>query len=226
MKIMKIIPMIAVLLLSFSITYAGGLLTLGTPASDCSTVTIAVKETFNTQIIVSADVGGSTTATAPVFGEFFTITVDIPDQADGTLITLTVNAVGWDTAVTTVYCSIPASSSLVGNGNPVPLKNDGRIEPFGTDIVIFPLERGIEVYTSEGLLLFFIPAINIEMLEDNVEQVRLIGESNDGYVQIWRLPDGRFQANVGPDAEGKFHVVIWSGLGAFTNLETYTFFVN
>lgn len=102
--------------------------------------------------------------------------------------------------------------------------NDGRLEPFAGDRVIYARGDGISVYSPDGEFLLFIPYDTIEMLGIPTDEPRLLGETADGYVHVWRLSDGRYEVQVGPDAGGKIHGVRWSGLVGISPgaIETYT----
>jgi hypothetical protein len=110
----------------------------------------------------------------------------------------------------TIQCDEDATEVT---GEP-PRFTDGRLQPFATDRVIYPdAELGIIVRDPNGLVELFIPMTTILGIGVPDQEPHLLAETADGYVQIYRLPDGRYQANVGPDAEGKVHVVRWVGLG-------------
>lgn len=100
--------------------------------------------------------------------------------------------------------------------------DDGRIEPFWADHVIYPLNEGIFVYSDDGELALVIPVETIEMIAVPETTPRLLGETADGYVRVFRLSDGRYQALIGPDGEGKVHIVFWNGLGFIHSVESTT----
>lgn len=80
---------------------------------------------------------------------------------------------------------------------------------------------------GEGNLLFFISinAVNAEY-EANGE-TQLIFQNVDELISFYRLADGLFQVNLGPDAEGKMHIMRfdWEGNDPFDVIyETYSIF--
>lgn len=73
-------------------------------------------------------------------------------------------------------------------------------------------------------LAFFIPKSDLDKLPDKPEETITIWESADGKYAFYKLTSGEYQINVGPDAEGKVQVVIFTGVPP-TNVYGYTFIV-
>jgi hypothetical protein len=51
---------------------------------------------------------------------------------------------------------------------------------------------------------------DIARFDSNPSTNTKIGETADGYVSVFRLTTGEFQANIGPDAEGKIYAYIFT----------------
>ncbi len=58
------------------------------------------------------------------------------------------------------------------------------------------------------------------------ESYMIIARSEDGYVELARLPTGQYQLNAGPDGEGKIHVVVFDGLQSGATWIPFTVSVN
>ena len=224
---MKFVPYLflpLVLLIMAVPAFAGGPLaaSITSLTSDCTTVSVAwtisswggqnthLSVTGSPNIdIVPDNAGGS-------------MNVNIVDQADGTSITASITSGNGGAVVAsqTITCAATAPVIEVVVNN---LIEDGRLEPFSSNRVIYPENDGIKVYTPEGELVLFISSDTIDMIAVPDTGNRLLGETLDAYVRVFRLADGRFMALVGPDTEGKVHVVFWNGLGFATDLLTTTF---
>lgn len=95
--------------------------------------------------------------------------------------------------------------------------SDGRLNNrHGDQIAIFPADddagRGVQVWMLDGLN---VPTFSMEITAEELAALPnhntltepyLISESDDGLVQVWRLPTGEIQFNYGPDSEGKIFV--------------------
>ncbi|RMG87523.1 MAG: hypothetical protein D6712_05495 [Chloroflexi bacterium] len=77
---------------------------------------------------------------------------------------------------------------------------------------------GIEVYDEDGLPTLNVPLTTIDTLHDRLPlaAAQLLAETADGYVQLWMLPDGEFQAMIGPDEDGKVMVIVFEFGGSLT----------
>lgn len=214
MKFSKFFLILLVASLSAIPAFAGsGTGSIISASSDCESVTVTYEITGNpagTWDITSTGLAGIYDV-PDVLGSA-TVTFPITSQLPGTAITIYLNIYGTDIDFAIINCS-PSITGLVISDEGVSRINDGRVEPFPTDMVIYPLNDGIYIYSDEGEIILFIPFDTIEMIGIPDGDPRLLGETLDGYVQIYRMSDGRFQAVVGPDGEGKTHIVIWEGLG-------------
>ena len=216
MKFTKLFLIIIIAALSAIPVFAGGgSASVISVSSDCESVTV----TYEIIQAYGYDWGLTSTGYA---GEYdipdsihtATVTFPITPQVPGTSITVILkHDVISNIASKTVNCSSSGTGGIAIGDEGAHWINDGRVEPFATDMVIYPLNDGIVIYSDEGDMMLFIAADTIEMIGIPDGDPRLLGETLDGYVQIFRMSDGRFQANVGPDGEGKIHVVVWEGLG-------------
>jgi|GEM_PF-3338870 len=224
MKFARYMLIPVVLLLIAVPAFAGGPLTASITAltSDCTTVSISWNVTSwggqNTYLSVT---GSPNVDVANGTGSYST-SVDITDQADGTAITASIldGPAGTPVATQTINCATVAPVIEVIVDYSI---GDGRLEPFSSNRVIYPENDGIKVYTPDGDLVLFISKDTIDMIGVPETGSRLLGETEGGYVRVFRLSDGRYMALVGPDGEGKVHVVFWNGLGFASDIVTTTF---
>lgn len=49
---------------------------------------------------------------------------------------------------------------------------------------------------------------------ETIDKYMLVGDALNGYVSLYKLQNGQFQVNVGPDGEGKVYVTNWTGCPA------------
>ncbi len=100
---------------------------------------------------------------------------------------------------------------------------DGRINFNHCDkIAIFPIKDegsfGLEVLIVDKLIVpkfaTFTSAQELDALPDEPENDILIAESDDGLVQFYKLRNGEYQVNYGPDYESKVFVFRWKGIPA------------
>ncbi len=89
-----------------------------------------------------------------------------------------------------------------------------RGSPIGA---VYRRGRGIEIYRidaqGKGTLALTITRTEIRRVERrNPTTNTLIKATPDGLFAVYLLSTGEFQANLGPDAEGKVEVVTWRGL--------------
>ncbi|MEL6524349.1 MAG: hypothetical protein AAFQ07_01445 [Chloroflexota bacterium] len=165
-----------------------------------------------------------------------TITRDIPDSGSGTETfnvvpasgeVVTLSLIERNSVVRTVsfthVCNVSTEQETVVS-EPSTI-GDGRLEPFSSDHVIYPLsDQGIVVYNDMGVSVLLVSLDTIEIRDIPATGSILLGATADNYVQIYRLSDGRFQAEIGPDEEGKVHVVFWEGLGnSYSRISTTTY---
>ena len=224
MKFIKYAVVIAIFIFSALSVFAGyNAGTIITATSDCDTVTVTynLEPYGGADFVFNSSVLAASVDVPDVLGTA-TVTFAINPQANGTTINLNLdNAGGFNFDSTTIVCATDVTAIEVN------YIDDGRVEPFASNMVIYPLDDGIRVYSDEGELMLFIPVDSIEMLGVPDEEPRLLGETLDGYVQVYRLNDGRYQVLVGPDGEGKVHVATWEGLGFVPrdSIETDTFIV-
>lgn len=185
-------------------------------SSDCKSVTIdyTVARAGNENLILNITGFDGEFGISETVGSH-SVTVPITRRDNGTAIVVVLRgsvSVPWGVAYL-VKDEMTINCSDIG---------DGRIEPFWADHVIYPLNEGIFVYTDDGELALVISVETIEMIAIPDTTPRLLGETIDGYVRVYRLSDGRYQALVGPDGEGKVHIVFWEGLGFVRNIESTT----
>lgn len=109
---------------------------------------------------------------------------------------------------------------------------DGRINFNHCDkIAIFPIKDegsfALEILIVDKLIVpkfaTFTSAQELDALPDKPETDILIAESTDGLVQFYKLTNGEYQVNYGPDYEGKVFVFRWKGIpaAAYPVVETY-----
>ena len=164
-----------------------------------------------------------------------TIHLDAP-QPEGTLLTLQYNFGGvfWTPLITLQGCSgeLGSSESASDGAEPPP----PMYQPMGGEgarlsLFIFDEDNGsnnpVLIFyrideESMGHLLFFIPSSSLAELPDNPEEPITIFESEDGLYGFYKLPSGEYQINVGPDNEGKVHVVTFTGVPP-ENVRGHTF---
>lgn len=75
---------------------------------------------------------------------------------------------------------------------------------------------------GDGSIAFYISEKMLEQDFPCTDDLVQIYTSDDGLYQLWRLPDCQLQANVGPDAEGKIHVVGFSEIPPTDAVYSYT----
>ncbi len=73
-----------------------------------------------------------------------------------------------------------------------------------------------------GSFLFYISKQELGELPENPDEPLVIYSSDDSKIVFYKLPTGEYQINVGPDAEGKTHVVGFTDVPP-TNIYSYTF---
>lgn len=190
-------------------------------SSDCETVTISYTVNSN---VGPQDLGLSITGYVGLLDisdavNSYTVTVPISPQANGTTITVNIEYPVWVVATKSITCSTTQMLIPLVDDNFI---NDGRVEPFWADHVIYPANDGIFIYSDEDNIALFISVDTIEMIGVPDDDPRLLGETIDAYLRVYRLSDGRYQVLVGPDYEGKTHIVIWEGLGYVHNVKTST----
>ncbi len=121
-------------------------------------------------------------------------------------------------ATITTACSRPQAGSSVSDGRLIDLPNSA----------VYANEQGIFVYSANGQSGFLSAVIGADELAGYPEQPEentLLASSLDGYIHIYLLTTGEYQINIGPDAEGKVIVIIFTGLPP-TNVYRRDFNVN
>jgi hypothetical protein len=130
----------------------------------------------------------------------------------------------------TISCAPAPISPIVVYGTlppPLPSFNDGRLtNSHGDQIAVFSTvedgKTGLQVWIVDGLT---VPAFALDISGDAIEEAQaqegvtlLIGETEDGLVQVYKLATGEIQINYGPDSEGKIFVYRFTDLrvGAYT----------
>ena len=77
-------------------------------------------------------------------------------------------------------------------------------------------DNGITVYginpDSTGYLATNVPPTDLPTCDPRPYQNELLARSADGKYTIWLLTTCEFQVNMGPDEEGKVHVITWHGI--------------
>ncbi len=128
------------------------------------------------------------------------------------------------------YCDVETPIAV---GAPVP--SDGRLN-FGIgdwQAVIYAEDgagnAAIHIYgvneNSEGYILLAITAEQLEALPKNPSENLLIAQVDDPAVAVYLLTTGEYQVNIGPDAEGKVDVFIFTGL-PLSNMQHHWFNIN
>lgn len=210
-----IILTIILALVSVTVFASGAGASFDSASSDCTSLNLTYSILYNVPTVdyEISGTGISQTGTTPATLAQHTVTIAFATPvADGTTLTVTIG-LGYVEDTIVINC-VAAQVAEVPSTN---YFDDGRVEPFAADHVIFPSADGIKVYTPEGELILFISAEDIEAIATPENGVSLLGESPDSYVQIYRLSDGRFQALVGPDSEGKIHIAYWEGLASYSH---------
>lgn len=233
-KFSIILLIMALLSVTAGITLAGGAITgtinTATCSADATKITVNYTITNHTSENLDIFINGFSNTDLPDQNGVQQIILDLPLAAQGIAVILDLGFVFTSLDARSITCT-PLPVVPVSEDPFVPpvvsyLFNDGRLEPFASDYVVYPDPNdGIIVYTPEGLPILNIPLATIGMLGIPDDEPRLLGESADGQAQVFRLNDGRYQVVLGPDAEGKFHTAIWTGLGNISpaNIETDTF---
>ena len=77
---------------------------------------------------------------------------------------------------------------------------------------------GIDPKTGKPRKALYVKASTLSKLSDNPEENTLI----DSYYEfgLYKLTSGEYQLNVGPNFEGKVHVIIWTGCPASNPYES------
>ncbi len=79
-------------------------------------------------------------------------------------------------------------------------------------------DNGITIYgvdaNSNGFLAVHVAPEDLPDCDPAPSENQLLASSADGMYQIWLLTTCEFQANIGPDAEGKVQVITWRGVPA------------
>jgi hypothetical protein len=80
----------------------------------------------------------------------------------------------------------------------------------GCSIDIWIVEEG------QGKQALEVTADEIADLPDaeEIDRYVLVDDAYNGYVSLYKLQSGEYQLNVGPDVEGKVHVIDWVGCPA------------
>jgi hypothetical protein len=72
---------------------------------------------------------------------------------------------------------------------------------------------GLHIYKvggdSNGALWLEIAPEMLAAVPQFPSEYMIIARSEDGYIELAKLPTGQYQVNTGPDAEGKIHVVVF-----------------
>lgn len=226
MKQIKFIVLMFVLAVASSTVFASGAgASFDSASSDCTSLnlTYSILYNFPTVDYEISGTGISQIGLIPSTLSQHTVTIAFATPVlDGTTLTITIG-LGYVEDTIVINCIVSQVAEVPGNH----YFNDGRVEPYAADHVIYPSADGIKVYTDEGELVLFIPAEIIEAIgiPEGQEAASLLGELSGSYVQIYRLSDGRFQVLVGPDFEGKVHVAYWEGLASYSHgsVETSNF---
>ena len=169
--------------------------------------------------VVSNTQVGQTTGTHSM-----TLTLS-PEQEQGTTLQVQHNYLGWNDFGPATAC---AGEGQDNQYIALPWEYFGGEDAYAAFRFIEDIEGNpVLVFLSvdndgEGSLLFY---ISEKMLDADFpctgEQVQIFS-SDDGLYQLWRLPDCQLQANVGPDAEGKIHVIGFSEIPPGDDIFTYT----
>jgi hypothetical protein len=94
---------------------------------------------------------------------------------------------------------------------------DGRVNEATCELAaIYPVadEEGfgmsfwfVDHETGDGYFGFYVPAEDLMSLPESPEEAILLAQSEDGKAVLYWLPSNEFQLNIGPDWEGKMHIL-------------------
>lgn len=89
------------------------------------------------------------------------------------------------------------------------------IAPSHTNALVDPLDDGgisIVSYGVDGIspTSLYISPEDLAALPDEPGRNTLVDQTADGYVKIYKLTTGEYQANIGPDGEGKIFVYVFT----------------
>lgn len=206
---------------------------------DCSSVefTATLNESGSTDIFVAAQTvpDGQLLAVndIQVSAGPNTVSFNFPEVDSGTIIDVSVFFGFIETvpgAPVTVNCEEPPAESACADGR----LNTNLCEP----VAIYPIFTsdadvpGLSIWGTRvdridnnpgGEFLFFVPGAELQDLPDNPEESILIEESDDGFARLYKLPDGQFLVQAGPDFEGKVFNFYFDDL-ASGNVPTITTF--
>ena len=104
-----------------------------------------------------------------------------------------------------------ADAYTYGSGAPF---KPGVVQQGGNAIIQTQADGSLNIISlgANGLstVVLDISAGTIADLPANPTSNTKIGATSDNYVQVYKLTTGEFQANIGPDAEGKIFVYVFS----------------
>ena len=121
------------------------------------------------------------------------------------LLVLGLAAIPTGTAYACLPCDCPDNTSVNCFG-PYQLYTDGD-EDGECFIDVWLIEEG------QGKQALTLTAEDIADLPDaeDIDKYMLVDDAYNGYISLYKLQSGEYQLNVGPDAEGKVHVIDWIG---------------
>jgi hypothetical protein len=129
-----------------------------------------------------------------------------------------------------LYLTTPTITCSAGSAwNP----DDTRInrDP-GALAVIYPHifadgHLGLHIYrvdpqTSGGTLALVVTPDMLAAFPDFPTEYTIIARSEDGTIELTKLPTGQYQVNAGPDPEGKIHVVVFDRIETGSPYQVFT----
>ena len=126
----------------------------------------------------------------------------------GGLVVMALTLIPSGTAFACLPCDCPDNTSVNCFG-PYQLYTDDDPEE-GCSIDIWIIEEG------QGKQAIEVTADDIADLPEaeEIDGYVLVDDAYNGYVSLYKLQSGEYQLNVGPDVEGKVHVIAWTGCPA------------
>lgn len=126
----------------------------------------------------------------------------------GGFIVMALSVLPTGTAYACLPCDCPDNTS-VNCWGPYQLYTDPDEEGNCT-IAVWVVEGG---QGKEALLVTAEEIAELPPVEE-IENYMLVGDALNGYVSLYKLQNGQYQVNVGPDGEGKVYTTNWTGCPA------------
>lgn len=182
-----------------------------------STFSVAAGETIvvnvshpGVQVSAEIQLGPAFTAVALLVNQNDSLSLSYTSPVSGTYQVFVSDNEGLPTGLTTYNISVGCASGTVNGVQP--FRPDSRINPHQeAPVAIYCQDDDLVFYAigadSKGELALYVKA---SALVDADPSANILIAKADPGISLYRLAGGELQMSVGPDADGKYYVYIWT----------------